>query len=169
MNIKQTQALILPIIFLIVIPAFLLFDFQTMSFKIIFFNIPLGSLLCLAGLVVLATAVNALHKIGEGTIAPWDPTLNLVTSGLYAYVRNPMIGGAVLVLIGEAMFFGSDKILIWSFLFFILNSFYFKFIEEPALEERFGEEYSEYKKNVPMWVPKRKPWGKDREGEEPKK
>jgi len=169
MNSKQAQALILPIIFLVIIPAFLLFDFFTMSFKIIFFNIPLGSLLFLAGLAVLATTVNALHKIGEGTIAPWEPTLNLVTSGLYAYVRNPMIGGAVLVLIGEAMFFGSDKILIWSFLFLILNSLYFKFIEEPALEERFGEKYSEYKKSVPMWVPKRKPWGKDKGSEEPKK
>ncbi|MFA5746848.1 MAG: isoprenylcysteine carboxylmethyltransferase family protein [Candidatus Paceibacterota bacterium] len=165
MNSKQSQALILPFLALIAIPAFLLFNFRTMRFEVFFFDIFLGSVLCLAGLAILAVTTNALHKIGEGTIAPWDPTLNLVTSGLYAYVRNPMIGGATLVLAGEAMIFGSAEILVWSFFFFILNSFYFKFIEEPALEERFGEKYRDYKKNVPMWAPRKEPWKKDGEAE----
>jgi len=136
-----------------------------MRFEIVFFDLFLGSVLCSAGLAILIVTTNALHKIGEGTIAPWAPTLNLVTSGLYAYVRNPMIGGATLILAGEAMIFGSAEILVWSFFFFILNSFYFKFIEEPALEERFGEKYRDYKKNVPMWAPRKEPWKKDGEAE----
>lgn len=165
MNAKQAQSLIIPFLALVAIPAFLLFNFRTLKFEIIFYNPFLGALLCFAGGTVLAITADALHKIGEGTIAPWAPTLKLVTSGLYAYVRNPMMIGAVLFLMGEAMFFGSAEILVWSFFFFLLNTFYFKFIEEPALEERFGEEYREYKKNVPMWSPRSKPWKKEGEDE----
>ena len=30
--------------------------------------------------------------------------------------------------------------------------------EEPGLEKRFGAEYVEYKRNVPRWIPRLKPW-----------
>ena len=112
-------------------------------------------MLILAGLGMLAETVNALHSVGEGTIAPWEPTQNLVNTGLYEYTRNPMITGACLVILGEAMVFYSAAIVAYLVVFFIANSLYFRYVEEPALEKRFGEKYKEYKKSVPMWLPKK--------------
>jgi protein-S-isoprenylcysteine O-methyltransferase Ste14 len=45
-----------------------------------------------------------------------------------------------------------------AFLFFAINHVYFILSEEPGLEKRFGQEYLEYKKNVPRWIPRLKPW-----------
>lgn len=42
--------------------------------------------------------------------------------------------------------------------FFTLNHFYFIFHKEPGLAKRFGEEYEEYCRNVPRWIPRWKPW-----------
>ncbi|MFA5742864.1 MAG: isoprenylcysteine carboxylmethyltransferase family protein [Candidatus Paceibacterota bacterium] len=148
------KASILPFIALVFIPALLLFDFSSNSFKINFYLPSSGALLCLAGLVILATTVKMLMATGKRTIAPWDPATILITSGMYSYTRNPMIGGALLVLLGEAAIFGSLAILVWFFLFFIINDLYFCYIEEPDLEKRFGQHYKEYKKAVPKWLPK---------------
>jgi protein-S-isoprenylcysteine O-methyltransferase Ste14 len=30
--------------------------------------------------------------------------------------------------------------------------------EQPVLSERFGEEYDEYRRNVPAWLPRLRPW-----------
>jgi hypothetical protein len=35
---------------------------------------------------------------------------------------------------------------------------YFVLLEEPQLKKKFGEEYREYKKNVPSWMPRLKPF-----------
>ncbi|HSB52888.1 MAG TPA: methyltransferase, partial [Gemmatimonadales bacterium] len=40
---------------------------------------------------------------GRGTPAPWDPPRNLVDTGLYAWVRNPMYVGVLLCILGEGM------------------------------------------------------------------
>ena len=89
---------------------------------------------------------------------PWDPTRKLVVAGAYRYVRNPIILSVIILLAGEALFFGSYGIAVLAILFFVINSLYFIFSEEPGLEKRFGEAYREYKKNVPRWIPRWKPW-----------
>jgi len=77
-----------------------------------------------------------------------------VVFGPYRSVRNPMIGSALLVLLGESIAFGSIGIFAWFVLCFGANHLFFVFWEEPALEKRFGEEYRVYKKNVPRWIPR---------------
>ncbi len=74
------------------------------------------------------------------------------------YVRNPMILGVLIVLIGEAILFTSLSIGIWALAFLVINTGYFIFSEEPGLERKFGKEYVEYKANVPRWIPKTKAW-----------
>ena len=89
---------------------------------------------------------------------PWYPTRKLVTVGVYRYVRNPMILSVLLLLVGESLLFASYGISALAILFFVINSIYFVYSEEPGLEQRLGEEYREYKCNVPRWIPRRKPW-----------
>ena len=95
---------------------------------------------------------------GEGTLAPWDPPRRLVVRGPYRYVRNPMITGVLLVLLGEAALFGSPWILAWAAAFFAVNAVWFPLVEEPGLVQRFGREYEDYRRAVPRWLPRRHPW-----------
>ena len=36
-------------------------------------------------------------------------------------------------------------------------------VEEPGLVNRFGEDYEEYRRNVPRWVPRLRAWEPGRE------
>jgi protein-S-isoprenylcysteine O-methyltransferase Ste14 len=93
---------------------------------------------------------------------PWDPTRKLVVAGVYRYVRNPMILSVIMIEAGESFLFGSICLGLTALLFFVINHVYFILSEEPGLEKRFGLEYVEYKKNVPRWIPRLKPWNQGR-------
>jgi len=64
----------------------------------------------------------------------------------------------LMTLLGESIVFGSLGILICFLLFFIINHIYFIYSEEPGLAKRFGDEYMTYKRNVPRWIPRLRPW-----------
>lgn len=124
-----------------------------------------GLLTGLACLIIgLSLAIQTMHlfiRIGRGTPAPWDPPNKLVLAGPYLRVRNPMISGVFFILLGEALCFQSWAIFRWFVLFVIINLTYIPLLEEPSLQERFGEEYREYKRNVPRWIPRLHHWRPD--------
>jgi protein-S-isoprenylcysteine O-methyltransferase Ste14 len=115
-----------------------------------------------AGLGLAVWTVSLFVKFGDGTPAPWDPPQKLVIRGPYRHVRNPMITGALLILLAEAMLFGSWPIAFWMGIFFMGNALYFPLFEEKGLEKRFGDDYRFYKKNVPRWIPRMRPWDPDK-------
>ena len=151
--------IILPFIVIIVIPLFiLLFTFNKFSWRL---NLPLillpvifGSLLIISGIYLLVITNNLFHVIGKGTLAPWNPPKLLVITGPYKYIRNPMIGSVLLILLGEALITGSVILFSWFAIFLITNVIYFIYSEEPALVKRFGSDYKKYKESVPMFIPK---------------
>ncbi|MGD8882468.1 MAG: isoprenylcysteine carboxylmethyltransferase family protein [Desulfobacterales bacterium] len=110
------------------------------------------------GLGLAFWTVKLFKEVGKGTPAPWDPPGKLVIRGPYRHVRNPMIAGALLILLAEAILFQSWPIAVWMVVFFISSTIYFRFIEEKGLEKRFGDNYREYKAHVPRWIPRLKPW-----------
>ena len=112
----------------------------------------------LAGLVLLTTTIRKVILIGNGTIMPWVPTKKFIVGSLYRHVRNPMILSLILLQVGEAVLFASCGIAVLAALNFVINTIYFIYSEEPGLEKRFGKEYIEYKKNVPRWIPRLRPW-----------
>ena len=118
----------------------------------------LGGLLALGGLALLAAVIRLFIRIGKGTIMPWDPSRHMITAGLYGHTRNPMISSVLVVMLGEALLFASQGIGLLALIFFVINTLYFIFSEEPGLEKRFGAEYREYRRNVPRWVPRLKAW-----------
>ena len=117
-----------------------------------------GVVVLVAGLGLFVWCVSLFARIGQGTLAPWDPTHRLVAVGPYRYTRNPMITGVVTMLVGEALLYGSSVIGIWAATFVAINQVYFILLEEPGLELRFGTAYHEYKAAVPRWIPRRTPW-----------
>jgi protein-S-isoprenylcysteine O-methyltransferase Ste14 len=117
----------------------------------------IGVPLIVLGLALWLWTVRLLARIGRGTLAPWDPTRRLVVEGPYSRVRNPMITAVLAVLAGEAAVFGSIGLLALAAAFFVVNWLYFALVEEPGLEERFGDEYREYRRRVPRWIPRLSP------------
>lgn len=126
---------------------------------------PMNILLTIVGLVliflgtflVIDTTI-LFSKIGQGTVAHWDPPKNLVISGVYRYMRNPMILGILLTIFGEIVIFGSLSLIPY-FLFLLFgHHLLFTKYEESDLIKRFGEDYLLYMKNVPRWIPRIKPW-----------
>ncbi|HEV7785290.1 MAG TPA: isoprenylcysteine carboxylmethyltransferase family protein [Thermoanaerobaculia bacterium] len=117
-----------------------------------------GACVLAAGLGLICTTVWQFATRGRGTLAPWDPPRHLVVAGVYRYVRNPMISGVVLVLLGEALVLRSGAVLAWMAVFFTINAIYIPLLEERGLERRFGGEYRDYKAHVPRWLPRVTAW-----------
>jgi protein-S-isoprenylcysteine O-methyltransferase Ste14 len=93
------------------------------------------------------------HKV-KGTPVPFNPPPRLVTTGPYAYVRNPMLSGVFVLLFGLGILFGSVCVIfIFTPLFILVNVWELKAIEEPELVKRLGDEYVEYRKRTPMFFP----------------
>jgi protein-S-isoprenylcysteine O-methyltransferase Ste14 len=157
------SVLLLPFVVVVVVPYALLdgaeghLDLNTDSLRPVLRMIA-GAAPFLGGLVLAAWSVRLFATIGRGTLAPWDPTRNLVAAGPYRYVRNPMISGVVLILLGEALIWGSEAVGTWAGAVLLINHFYFLLVEEPGLERRFGEAYRVYKAQVPRWIPRTRPW-----------
>ena len=121
----------------------------------------LGLLPAGVGLGLAVWTVKLFKDSGRGTPAPWDPPKKLVIRGPYRHVRNPMITGALLILLTEALMLQSWPLAVWMVVFFIVSTIYFRFIEEKGLEKRFGDDYRKYKARVPRWIPKLQGWNPD--------
>ena len=117
-----------------------------------------GAVLAGVGLVFVGKTISWFATLGRGTLAPWDPPRRLVVTGLYRHVRNPMITGVALILLGEAAALRSWDLLAWAALFFLLNMIHIPLVEERSLKRRFGDHYDEYRRHVPRWIPRLTPW-----------
>jgi protein-S-isoprenylcysteine O-methyltransferase Ste14 len=90
----------------------------------------------------------------KGTPVPFNPPPQLVTTGPYAYARNPMLTGVFALLFGLGALFSSISLLVvFTPLFILINVWELKVVEEPELEKRLGEDYFEYRKRTPMFFP----------------
>jgi protein-S-isoprenylcysteine O-methyltransferase Ste14 len=156
----------LPVTVTVIVPAVLVGSLSNQSFwglnslTLLLFLV-VGLFLVGAGLVLLLLSISLFVARGNGTIAPWSPTSKLIVSGVYGYVRNPMITGVFFVLIGESIILGSFAVAIWTVLFVLGNLVYIPLVEEPKLAEMFGDEYLVYRENVPRWIPRLSRWKKD--------
>jgi len=107
----------------------------------------------IAGLFLAVATVTKFFST-RGTPVPLSPPPKLITTGLYSWIRNPMALGMLLILESLGFYFGSlSLIFFFAPLPLVLYALEIKAVEEPELEMRFGEEYREYKKRVPMFIP----------------
>lgn len=117
-----------------------------------------GAFLIALGLPVLLDSFARFALQGLGTPAPVAPPKNLVVTGLYRYVRNPMYVAVVSIVIGQGMLLGSIRILEYGAIVWLGFHLWVLAYEEPTLRATFGAQYDEFCANVGRWIPRLNPW-----------
>ena len=85
----------------------------------------------------------------------------LCSSGPYAHSRNPLYVGNMLMYIGIVLIAGVPNgffMVMVTTVFFLIQYTLIISLEEETLDTLFGNEYMEYKKNVPPIIPRLSPW-----------
>lgn len=124
----------------------------------------IGGLLLALGTWLIVWGIVYIQKVGEGHPeevlgAELSPTtVRLITTGPFAYTRNPLGLGCVLVNLGIQVAYGTlagavlaPVVMIGLFLVLLPT-------EEKGLAERFGEDYEVYRREVPFLLPRLRPW-----------
>jgi protein-S-isoprenylcysteine O-methyltransferase Ste14 len=106
------------------------------------------------GTAVMLWCAWAFTVRGRGTPSPTDPPRELVVSGLYRYVRNPIYLGVLAVFVGYVLWHPSRALLLCPLLVAVSSHLFVIFYEEPHLRKTFGPAYDAYCKSVPRWIPK---------------
>jgi protein-S-isoprenylcysteine O-methyltransferase Ste14 len=117
-----------------------------------------GALMILAGVAGLVDAFARFALQGLGTPAPVAPPRNLVVTGLYRYVRNPIYVAVVAIILGQAVLMGDWHLMVYGALLWLSFHAFVVAYEEPTLEQMFGREYEAYRAGVPRWIPRMTPW-----------
>ena len=112
---------------------------------------------CAGGLGLLLLSLISFgrsFRVGIDT----DRPDRLVTSGIFAVSRNPIYVGLVTIVFGEALILGDDRLVVYAAILWLFFHFWVLVIEEPTLERSFGDEFANFKANVPRWLPRFTPW-----------
>jgi protein-S-isoprenylcysteine O-methyltransferase Ste14 len=127
----------------------------------------LGGILLVAGLIALVGAFVRFVVEGFGTPAPVAAPDRLVVGGMYRYVRNPMYVAVLAAIVGQALLLGQLGLLLYAATAWLVVAAFVRFYEEPTLTRRFGADYETYRRAVPAWWPRLRPW-KPSERDEPR-
>jgi protein-S-isoprenylcysteine O-methyltransferase Ste14 len=121
----------------------------------------LGVALLVVGGLVSISAFARFVTEGLGTPAPVAPTERLVVGGLYRYVRNPMYLAVLAAIVGQALILGRVALLVYVAVVAVAFVVFVRLYEEPTLQETYGDAYETYRRAVPGWWPRVRPWRPD--------
>jgi protein-S-isoprenylcysteine O-methyltransferase Ste14 len=119
---------------------------------------PLGGVLLVAGLIALVRAFARFVVEGLGTPAPVAAPERLVVGGAYRYVRNPMYVAVLTAIVGQSLLLGRLGLVLYAGVVWAAVAMFVRFYEEPTLARRFGADYEAYRRAVPAWLPRLRPW-----------
>ena len=111
----------------------------------------LGVLPIVIGVLIAAQGSRLFAKAGTNII-PFTESSALVTTGVFAYSRNPMYTGMLLALAGTALIM--NGLLAWVVVIAFTVIIRVQFIrgEEALMEKTFGDEYVHYRSSVRRWI-----------------
>ncbi len=112
--------------------------------------------------LILGSAVGlwscvTMARRGEGTPLPAATARELVISGPYRFVRNPMAIGGLLQTAGVGLILASWLVIVVAVAGALLWNVMIRPTEEADLAVRFGDPYRRYATHVRCWVPT-SPW-----------
>jgi protein-S-isoprenylcysteine O-methyltransferase Ste14 len=117
-------------------------------------NAIVGWLLIVGGWLFSMWSIYVQFTLGRGTPVPLMATQKLIVRPPYAYCRNPMSLGAIVLYLGVSVAAGSPGAATLVFLGTVVLLTYIKLAEEKEMIARFGEEYLAYRRQVPFIIPR---------------
>jgi len=106
---------------------------------------PISNIMILTGILLVVLGWREVHSAQQ----------ELVTTGLYAYVRHPQYLGFITLTLGMMVQWATlPTLLMWPLL--VILYYQLAKQEEKEMEAKFGEKYRKYKSKVPMMLPLRK-------------
>ena len=104
------------------------------------------------GLALEAWCLVSFHRRGQTWNLFIAPSV-LVTDGPYRYSRHPVYVGAVAMLLGATMLFGSPGLGVYLSLYVLfVDRVLIARFEEPQLERLFDGDYVRYRDSVRRWL-----------------
>lgn len=106
-----------------------------------------------------AIAIQAVREFARhgGTPVPLDPPTQLVTTGPYAYIANPMQLTATILLAIWGMLLASPAVVAAAVMSAVFSAGLAAWNENNELVDRFGDEWIQYRKAVRLWSPRWRP------------
>src|SRR3954468_5857315 len=126
---RKVSAITGPAVFLVIAPGFVVglvpwwisrWQLKPALFGLSFVRLAGGVLIAL-GTIGLLDSFARFAVQGFGTPAPIFPTRQLVVTGLYRYVRNPMYIAVVSTILGQALLLGNLTLLVYGGLVCLLS------------------------------------------------
>lgn len=108
--------------------------------------------------IVGVSAVQEFATRGRGTPVPFDPPVRLVTSGIYAYVANPMQLAALLMLLLLALMLGNLWVGAAGVMAHTYSAGLAAWDEDADMPMRHGAAWRAYRHGVGRWWPRLRPW-----------
>ena len=118
-----------------------------------FSNNGISLFLLILGLIVFISAVRSFRK-QKTTVNPLKPkqASSLVTSGIFRFSRNPMYLGMLIILLSISFKFNLLGGIIISLLFLIFITKFQIYPEEEAMNELFGDKFTQYSNTTRRWI-----------------
>jgi protein-S-isoprenylcysteine O-methyltransferase Ste14 len=116
-------------------------------------RIPVAVVFFVVGVAIWLGCLDTFSRHGRGTPFSMDAPRHLVTGGFFAFVRNPIMVGELLVIWAEALYLASAGVVLYAAAISVAAHLSVVYVEEPELRRRFGDSYEDYCRNVPRWLP----------------
>jgi protein-S-isoprenylcysteine O-methyltransferase Ste14 len=116
----------------------------------IFRSRSIGGFIIIIAFLILYFSLKEFTEVNEDPI-PTSPSNLIIKDNIYAYSRNPMYLGLLILQIGLGMLLSVIHIIFFAFLTYLVLKYYVIIPEERYLEEKFGEKYLSYKTSVRRW------------------
>lgn len=114
---------------------------------------PAGAL-AVAGIAAWLACLETFSRAGRGTPLLVDAPRQLVTSGLFRWMRNPIMAAELAVIWAIALYVASAGVALYAAAITGLAHVLVVHVEEPELRKRFGRQYEAYASSVPRWLPR---------------
>lgn len=112
------------------------------------FFVIIGTILIIIGIVFWLLAV-IKSKIGKSI-----RNNDLITTGIYGYVRHPIYATFLYIFTGIIVVYGNILLFILPLIFWALLTITMKKTEEAWLMDLYGDDYINYSKKVNRFIPK---------------
>jgi protein-S-isoprenylcysteine O-methyltransferase Ste14 len=113
---------------------------------------PSGMILIVLGLVPPMVSIGQFFAVGT-QVHPTSKTNNkLVTSGFFAFTRNPMYLGLIVFSFGAAVWFGRPLMYLAPLFVFVIANWAFIPFEEAKMRRQFGDAFDAYTEGVRRWL-----------------